>query len=81
MLQDAGIDAAQAAAIGDDWNDLPVLERVGYPACPADASAVLHDLVAFRCNQEGGRGAVRELIEHLLAAKGMMDEAVARYRA
>ncbi|MEO1716140.1 MAG: HAD-IIIA family hydrolase [Planctomycetota bacterium] len=81
MLQDAGIDAAQVAAIGDDWNDLPVLERVGYPACPADASAVLHDLVAFRCNQEGGRGAVRELIEHLLAAKGMMDEAVARYRA
>ncbi|MEL7483737.1 MAG: HAD-IIIA family hydrolase [Planctomycetota bacterium] len=80
VLSEAGIDERQIAAIGDDWNDLPVLERVGYPACPADASAVLHDLVAYRCRTEGGRGAVRELIEHLLAAKGMMDEAVARYR-
>ncbi|MEL6795352.1 MAG: HAD hydrolase family protein [Planctomycetota bacterium] len=80
VLTDAGVDAKQVAAIGDDWNDLPVLERVGYPACPADASTELHDLVAYRCHAEGGRGAVRELIEHLLATKGMMDEAVARYR-
>ena len=80
VLADAGVDASQVAAIGDDWNDLPVLERVGFPACPADASAVLHELVAYRCEAAGGRGAVRELIEHLLAAKGRLDEAVERYR-
>ncbi|MEL6497509.1 MAG: HAD family hydrolase [Planctomycetota bacterium] len=80
VLADAGVDAASVAAIGDDWNDLPVLDRVGYPACPADASALLHDLVAYRCAAEGGRGAVRELIEHILNAKGMLEQAAARYR-
>lgn len=80
VLADAGVDPVHAAAIGDDWNDLPVLERVGYPACPADASALLHEIVAYRCEARGGRGAVRELIEHLLAAKGRLGEAADRYR-
>lgn len=80
VLSEAGISLSKVAAIGDDWNDLPVLERVGYPACPADASARLHSVVAYQCELEGGRGAVRELIEHLLAAKGLLDEAVERYR-
>ncbi len=80
VLAQAGVDPRHVAAIGDDWNDLPVLERVGYPACPADASKLLHGLVAYRCETEGGRGAIRELIEHLLSAKGMLDAAADRYR-
>lgn len=80
VLTEAGVNPGQVAAIGDDWNDLPVLERVGYPACPADASKVLHGLVAYRCEAEGGRGAVRELVEHLLDAKGLLEKAADRYR-
>jgi 3-deoxy-D-manno-octulosonate 8-phosphate phosphatase (KDO 8-P phosphatase) len=80
VLADAGVDAFQVAAIGDDWNDLPVLERVGYPACPADAARLVHGIVAYRCEAAGGRGAVRELIEHLLAAKGLLEQAADRYR-
>lgn len=80
VLADAGVGPSCVAAIGDDWNDLPVLERVGFPACPADAAALLHGRVAYRCQAQGGRGAVRELIEHLLAAKGLLDAAADRYR-
>ncbi len=81
LLAEAGVPPEHVAAIGDDWNDLPLLERVGYPSCPADASAGLHGLVAYRCEAPGGRGAVRELIEHLLAAQGRLEEAMERYRS
>lgn len=80
LLGEVDVSLNQIAAIGDDWNDLPVLSRVGYPACPADASSLLHDLVAYRCDRDGGRGAVRELIEHLLEAMGRLEEAAMRYR-
>src|SRR5690349_20462754 len=37
LLALASLTAAEVAYVGDDVNDLPVLERVGFSACPADA--------------------------------------------
>lgn len=60
---------AQVAYMGDDEFDLPVLERVGFSAAPADAVAAVQKRVHFVSNRNGGEGAVRELVELILENK------------
>jgi 3-deoxy-D-manno-octulosonate 8-phosphate phosphatase (KDO 8-P phosphatase) len=54
------------AYIGDDEFDLPVLERVGFSAAPADAVPSVRKKVDYVCEKKGGEGAVREVIEIML---------------
>ena len=62
---------AEVAYMGDDVNDLPLLARVGLAACPADARPEVRAAVHFVTAARGGRGAVRELCDLILAAKGL----------
>ena len=55
--------------IGDDINDLGVMEIAGLIACPSDAIPEVKSRAHFVCQNAGGRGCVRELIEHLLNLK------------
>lgn len=75
----AGVTLEQTAFMGDDIMDLPALVRVGYPMCPADAAAEVKAVSALITEAAGGRGAVREAVEHLLRARGAWDDAVRRY--
>ena len=79
MLAQLGFDRAQAAAIGDDWPDLPVLLRVGFAAAPANAHAEVRAVARHVTAARGGEGAARELCDLLLTAGGhyrrMLDAA------
>lgn len=70
IMQRAGCDEAHAAFMGDDWPDLPAIERVGFPMCPADAEAEVIERCALITSRSGGQAAVREAIAHLLRSKG-----------
>ena len=61
---------AQIAYIGDDEPDLPVLEQVGFSAAPADAMQSVRASVDYVCRRSGGDGAVREVVDLLLRARG-----------
>lgn len=63
----------RVAYLGDDVNDLEALEVVGLSCCPADAVPEVRDRVALVCAHDGGRGAVREVAELLLKARGAWD--------
>jgi YrbI family 3-deoxy-D-manno-octulosonate 8-phosphate phosphatase len=65
-----GLTPEQVAYIGDDVNDLEVLCAVGFSAAPADAMPVVLQAVHYVCVKKGGEGAVRELADLLLAARG-----------
>ncbi|MCA9284179.1 MAG: HAD hydrolase family protein [Phycisphaerales bacterium] len=80
LLQDLDLRASQAAMIGDDLADLAVLTLCGYPIAVADAVDEVREAAAFVTSRPGGRGAVREAIEHLLHAQDRWDEALALYR-
>lgn len=67
------------AFIGDDWPDLPILRRVGYPIAVSDADPHVRQAAAFITPSAGGRGAVREAVQHLIEAKGVMVRALAMY--
>ena len=53
--------------MGDDVNDLPALEIAGLAAAPADAQPAIRAKCSFVSSARGGNGAVRELIEMILA--------------
>ena len=58
--------------IGDDEPDLPVLERAGLSAAPADALPEIRRRVDFVSRNKGGRGAVREVIDAILRARKLI---------
>ena len=56
----------EIAYMGDDIPDLQILKLVGLPCCPADAVSDVIRNCKFVSTKDGGRGAVRELIEKTL---------------
>jgi len=69
ILEQAGVALDQIAYIGDDVNDLGVIEavrEVGLTAAPADAMPQVRDAVHYICEAPGGRGAFREVADWLL---------------
>jgi 3-deoxy-D-manno-octulosonate 8-phosphate phosphatase (KDO 8-P phosphatase) len=69
-LDALGLDWSQAAAIGDDWPDLPVLRRCAFAAAPANAHAEVKAAAAWVTQAAGGHGAAREFCDLLLVASG-----------
>lgn len=69
ILEEAGCDVLHVAYMGDDWPDLPAIDRVGFPMCPADAEAEVIERCALITKRPGGQAAVREAIAHLLRSK------------
>jgi 3-deoxy-D-manno-octulosonate 8-phosphate phosphatase (KDO 8-P phosphatase) len=74
------VDAARVAAAGDDLQDLPLLLACGLSFAPADAVPEVREAVDCVLSREGGRRAVRELVELLLRARGDWDRIVAGFR-
>lgn len=70
MLALLGTDWKHAAAIGDDWPDLPVLARVAFAAAPANAHAEVRAIAHHVTSARGGEGAAREFCDVLLTAGG-----------
>jgi len=56
----------EVAYMGDDLPDICVLERVGLAACPADAVKEVKEAAHAKCENNGGRGAVREFCDYIL---------------
>ena len=67
--------------MGDDLPDLPVIARCGVGAAVADACEELRAAAAVVTSLPGGRGAVRELIERMLRARGGWESIVSGYTA
>jgi 3-deoxy-D-manno-octulosonate 8-phosphate phosphatase (KDO 8-P phosphatase) len=70
FLQALGLDWSQAAAMGDDWPDLPVLQRVAFACSPANGHAQAKALAHHVTAERGGEGAARALCDLLLVASG-----------
>lgn len=76
ILKSSGLTEDAVSYMGDDLLDLPVLERAGLSAAPADAAREVRQRVHWVSEAAGGRGAARELIELVLRAQGRWDEIV-----
>ncbi|WP_019179329.1 acylneuraminate cytidylyltransferase [Microbacterium yannicii] len=66
---DRGIPLARIAYLGNDVNDLPCLEIVGWPTAVPDAHPLVLAAARVVLERRGGEGAVRDLAERVLAAR------------
>lgn len=62
----------EIAYMGDDVNDVPALQAVGFSATPANGREQVRRTVQYVCNANGGEGAVREVADMILAAQGVV---------
>ncbi len=81
LQESTGLECSRIAYMGDDWMDLPVLQRVGFSASVADADPLVRRQVDWVTAEAGGQGAVRALGNLLLAAQGKLDEQLQEYLA
>ena len=81
ILQELGLAWHQAAAMGDDWPDLPMLQRSAFACAPANAHGEVLHVAHYVTQRTGGNGAVRELCDLLMQASGHYARALAPYTA
>ena len=65
-LEEMNIGLNEVAYIGDDINDLPVMEKVAFSACPSNAAPDVLNYADVILSRKGGDACVRELIENYL---------------
>ena len=79
IIDTSGFTKEELAFIGDDLIDIPVLRRVGLAIAVKDGAIELESCIHYRTTSPGGKGAVREVIELILNAKGLWKEIVNEY--
>ncbi|MCX5783078.1 MAG: HAD hydrolase family protein [Elusimicrobia bacterium] len=70
----AGFSPEEAAYIGDDWTDIPVLHRVGLACAPQNALPEVKKAAHYICKTRGGEGAAREVCDLILKSQGHWDD-------
>lgn len=74
LLAELQIGFQDCAFIGDDLNDLLLLQKVGFSATTINAPEYIKNKVHYVTGKKGGEGAFREFVEHMLIEKGVFDE-------
>ena len=74
-----GLAWEDVAYVGDDLADLQVMRRVGLPVAVANAVSEIRAVANYVTTTPGGHGAVREIVEALLKARGVWPEMLERY--
>jgi 3-deoxy-D-manno-octulosonate 8-phosphate phosphatase (KDO 8-P phosphatase) len=81
ILQQEGLAASEAAYVGDDVIDLPVLRNCGLAVGVANARPEVKREAHYVTPHAGGEGALRDAIEYVLKAQGKWTQTVNRYIA
>ena len=68
------IKAEQVLYMGDDIPDFHVMKLVGLPTCPQDASPEIKSISKYISHKNGGKGAVRDVIEQVMKVQGKWME-------
>ncbi len=66
LCDSLGMDFGNVAILGDDVNDLEIMKKVGFTACPKDAVPVIKANVDVILTTRGGEGCVREFIDNYI---------------
>ena len=76
LLHEFEITNEEVCFMGDDLPDLGVLKNVGFAVTVPNGVPELKKIAHYVTNKEGGRGAVREIIELILKTKGEWEQAL-----
>ena len=76
LCDELGIGLDEVAHMGDDLNDVPLLQAVGCPIAVADAQPEAWDAALIITEQNGGNGAIREICDVLVKSRGSSGEII-----
>jgi 3-deoxy-D-manno-octulosonate 8-phosphate phosphatase (KDO 8-P phosphatase) len=79
ILRQGGLDASEAAFVGDDVIDLPVMRSCGLAIAVANARAEVKEEAHYITPHAGGEGALRDATEYILKAQGKWKQVVSEY--
>ncbi len=80
ITAETGVAADNAAFIGDDLPDLPLMKRIGLSIAVADAHELVRHHSDWVTSAPGGRGAVREVCDAMLKARGDWEKMLEQYQ-
>ena len=69
VMRATGLQPQQIAYIGDDINDVEIMQQIGFSATPVDGMTFTKEIVNYICKEKGGYGAFREVAELIIFAK------------
>ena len=79
ILERLNLSFENVAYMGDDLNDIGLMKKILLPACAHDAVLEVREICRFISDKNGGEGAVRDLLEHIMKANGMWKKVLDRY--
>lgn len=79
LIEKYSLAEKEIAYIGDDIVDIPIMNRVGFPVAVSDATDETKASALMVTRSRGGRGAVREVCDFLLKAKGLWESMTGEY--
>jgi 3-deoxy-D-manno-octulosonate 8-phosphate phosphatase (KDO 8-P phosphatase) len=79
ILTDAGVSPEEAIFIGDDFTDVPLMQRAGIGVAVANARDEVKKAADYITSAPGGDGAIREVIELVLKSQGLWDTVITKY--
>lgn len=80
VLAEFSLQPHEVAVMGDDLMELPMMARAGLAIAVKDAVPEVRDAADWITHTKGGKGAVREVIDHILRLQGKWDGIMSRYR-
>ena len=69
-LKEKNIQPEQVVYMGDDIPDYKVMQKVGVPVCPADATEEIKNISVYISDKKGGEGCVRDILEQVMKVQG-----------
>ena len=79
IIKELSLSPHEVAYMGDDWLDLALLRRVGFSATAADGAPEVKEIVNYVTRRPGGKGAVREVCDLIIDAKGQYENLLNQY--
>lgn len=79
LLEATGLAPDEIAYVGDDLPDLTIMKQIGFSIAVSNAHSFVKQNVDWVTAVNGGSGAVREVSDFILNAKGLLDEKQASY--
>lgn len=79
ILKELSMNYENVAYMGDDYNDLSILEVCGVSACPGDAVEVVRERSDIVIEDFGGKGAARAFIEKILRVQDKLEQGIKLY--
>jgi 3-deoxy-D-manno-octulosonate 8-phosphate phosphatase (KDO 8-P phosphatase) len=79
ILRQEGLRASEAAFVGDDVIDLPVMRNCGFAVAVSNARREVKEEAHYVTQHSGGDGALRDAVEYILKAQGKWARVVSEY--